>query len=349
MSAEDTAYESDVSVRRMSRKLVVAGLFVVLTLVLLYFVLPHIAGLEDTYDRMRDGDVVWLAVAAAFELGSFFGYMILFRSVFGEHVPQIGWRESYLITMAGVAATRMLAAAGAGGIALTAWALRRAGMERRQVGSTMTTFLVLLYVVFMGSVLIAGILLRVGIFAGDDPVALTILPAALAGVVIMVCASAVLIPRDLEERFADRPGWWPQSVLMRVGAVGVIVADGVAGAIRQLRRAQPGIVGALLWWGLDILTLWACFHAFGHSPPGAVIVLSYFVGMVANVLPIPGGVGGTEGGMVACFAGFGVDAGLALVAVLAYSAFAYWLPTIPGFLAYLRLTRVVKTWSPSEN
>ena len=40
---------------------------------------------------------------------------------------------------------------------------------------------------------------------------------------------------------------------------------------------------------LDIAVLWACFHAFGHAPPQAVIVMCYFLGMLGNALPLPGG------------------------------------------------------------
>ena len=72
------------------------------------------------------------------------------------------------------------------------------------------------------------------------------------------------------------------------------------------------------------------FHAFGDAPPLAVIVMGFFVGMLGNLLPLPGGIGGVDGGMIGAFAAFGVDSGLAIVAVLVYRAFAFWLPTIPG-------------------
>ena len=90
--------------------------------------------------------------------------------------------------------------------------------------------------------------------------------------------------------------------------------------------------------------LWACFHAFGGSPPKGVIVMAYFVGMLANTLPLPGGIGGVDGGMIGAFAAFGVDAELSVVAVLAYRAFAFWLPTLPGAVAYLQLRRTVQRW-----
>jgi uncharacterized membrane protein YbhN (UPF0104 family) len=49
--------------------------------------------------------------------------------------------------------------------------------------------------------------------------------------------------------------------------------------------------------------------------------------------------------MIAAFAAFGIDAGLALVAVLVYRAFAFWLPTIPGAIAYFQLRRTVERWT----
>jgi len=111
-----------------------------------------------------------------------------------------------------------------------------------------------------------------------------------------------------------------------------------------VRAREPGVLGALAWWGFDIATLWAAFHAFGSPPALTVIVMSYYVGMIANLLPIPGGVGGVDGGMIGALIAFGVDGGLAVVAVLAYRGFSFWLPTIPGAVAYLQLRRTVARW-----
>ena len=111
-----------------------------------------------------------------------------------------------------------------------------------------------------------------------------------------------------------------------------------------MRARDPYLLGAVAWWGFDIAVLWACFHAFGASPPKGVIVMSYFVGMLANTLPLPGGIGGVDGGMIGAFTAFGVDVELSVVAVLAYRAFAFWLPTLPGAVAYLQLRRTVHRW-----
>ncbi len=141
----------------MTRRAVIAFVvFVAIAVGFLYFVLPKLAGLNDTWDEIKDGDPKWIVAALCFELLSFGGYVLLFRVVFTRGESRIGWRASYEITMAGVAATRLFATAGAGGVALTAWALRRSGMPRDVVATRMIAFLVLLYSVFMSSILICG-------------------------------------------------------------------------------------------------------------------------------------------------------------------------------------------------
>jgi uncharacterized protein (TIRG00374 family) len=106
------------------------------------------------------------------------------------------------------------------------------------------------------------------------------------------------------------------------------------------------VAGAAVWWAFDLATLWACLHAFGDPPALAPLVMAYFVGMLGNLLPVPGGVGGVDGAMIGALVAFGVATGLAIVAVLTYRGFALWLPTLAGIPAYTALTREMRRWSP---
>jgi uncharacterized protein (TIRG00374 family) len=327
------------------RSIVVFALFVVSAIAFLYFVLPKLAGLGKTWDRVRDGEHGWIAAAVVFEALAFACYVTLFRTVFVRGSSRIDWRESVQINLSALAATRLFNAAGAGGIALTAWALRRSGMERRTVACRMVAFLVLLYAVYMGALVIDGLFLRIGLFAGPAPFAVTIVPAIFAGIVILIVLALSLLPEDFERLArsafeSPRLSKWAR----RLASVPATIATGTRTAIGLLRAGNVGVLGAVGWWGFDIAVLWACFHAFGDAPPQAVIVMGYFVGMLGNVLPLPGGVGGVDGGMIAAFIAFDVDSGLAVVAVLVYRGIAFWLPTIPGVIAYLRLRKTVHRW-----
>jgi len=328
------------------RSAITLVLFVLSAVAFLYFVLPKLSGLGATAHRIERGDTWWIAIGVFLELLSFAGYVVLFRSVFVRGPTLIGWRESYQVTMAGLAATRLFAAAGAGGVALTAWALRRSGMEARLVACRMVAFMVLLYVIYAGSLLLDGVGLGTGLFPGGGSFAITIVPAIVAAILFGVAGAMALLPGDIErrlERWAAGSGRLAHWVARAV-TVPALAASGVRTAIDLIRSRDPGVLGAPAWWGFDVCVLWACFHAFGSPPAFTVILMSYFVGMLGNLLPLPGGLGGVEGGMIGAFAAFGVDFNLALLSVLSYRAISFWLPTLPGAIAYFQLRRTVARW-----
>jgi uncharacterized membrane protein YbhN (UPF0104 family) len=336
---------------RVTRQRAIAfALFVVSVAAFLYFVLPQISGVGGTVRRIGKGDTWWIVLALLLEVCSFVGYVVLFRAVFRSERVRIGWRESYLITMAGLAATRLFAAAGAGGVALTAWALRRSGMRPRLVACEMVAFMALLYVIYAVVVLLDGFGMGTGVLPGGGPAAITILPAIVATVLLAVGGAAALLPGDLERRLgrwgsgSGRLAPW----IARAASAPALAAMGVRSAMGLMRRREPGLLGAPAWWGFDVAVLWACFHAFGAAPPFTVILMAYFVGMLGNLLPLPGGLGGVEGGMIGAFAAFGVEFNLAVLAVLTYRGIAFWLPTLPGALAYLQLRRTVARWREEE-
>jgi uncharacterized protein (TIRG00374 family) len=70
--------------------------------------------------------------------------------------------------------------------------------------------------------------------------------------------------------------------------------------------------------------------------------------MLANTLPLPGGVGGVDGGMIGAYVAFGVDPAAAILAVLAYRFVAFWLPIAPGALAFGSLRRTVARWEAED-
>jgi uncharacterized protein (TIRG00374 family) len=325
---------------------VLFGLFVVSAIAFLYFVLPQLGDVKDTWGKLDQGDPIWLAVAFGLQLLATASYIAVFQ---GVHVPPgypIRFRESYQITMAGLAATRLFAAGGAGGVALTAWALRRSGMPRREVAERMIAFLVLTYAVYMLALIVCGFGLRYGLFPGEAPYGVTMVPAYIALIAIAIFLAITFLPADLSRRLS---GWRPPD--SRAGRILRFLASGperLGGgtrfALHLVRHPDWALLGTLGWWGFNIGVLWASCKAFGHAPPIAVVIQAYFVGLLANLLPLPGGIGGVDGGMIGALIAFDVDPGVAVVAVLVYRGFAFWLPTLPGAIAYLQLRRTVARW-----
>jgi len=322
-------------------------LFVISAAAFLYLVLPQISGdVEKTREKFGDGNRLWLGAALVFTVLSFGGYMAMFRGIFIGDGTRIDWRASYEITMAGLAATRLLAAGGAGGIALTAWALRRAGMPKRKVADKTLAFLILTYAIYMIALVVVGFGIYFGLLPGPAKFAVTVLPAIFGLAVIVIALALSRVPPDLQRRlegFAQRGGRMAR-LAQRLANAPAAFSAGLREAICHVRKRDPALLGALAYWGFNIAVLWACFNAFGEPPPWPVIIQAYFVGFLGNLLPLPGGIGGVDGGMIGALLAFGVDAPLAVPAVLSYRLFAFWLPTIPGAIAYFQLRRTVTRW-----
>jgi uncharacterized membrane protein YbhN (UPF0104 family) len=334
----------------ISRKMLALGVLFVLSVVAFFiFVLPQINGLEDTWTRIEDGDPWWLGAAAAFVIASFGGYVIQFVGVFGPGSPRelTAW-EAYQVTMAALAATRLFAAAGAGGLALQAWAMRRSGMSRKMVADRTITFIAVQYWMYAAALIVFGFGLRLGIFSGEAPFGVTVVPAIFGVVALTLGGLIALTPVDLQRRLQ---AWHEQGkggrlsrAFGKFASVPATASAGIRGAIAHTRHPDRALAGAAAYWATQIGVLWASFHAFGAPPPLAVLVMIYFVGMLGNLLPLPGGVGGVDGGMIGACLAFGVPSSLALVSVLTYRAFAFWLPTVPGIIAYFQLRRTVSRW-----
>ncbi|HEV2075583.1 MAG TPA: lysylphosphatidylglycerol synthase transmembrane domain-containing protein, partial [Thermoleophilaceae bacterium] len=235
----------------------------------------------------------------------------------------------------------------------TYWALRRAGMPRRRAACRMVAFLALLYTIYLAALVLFGLLLRTDVLPGADPLGGTVIPAVIAGAVLVAIGLLAFIPRDVERRLRRLSGGgrsrWLANLAARLASGPATVATGIRTAIDFLRHPRRGalaLAGAVGWWASNIATLWAAFEAFGGDVAFAVLVQGFFVGMAANLIPSPaGGVGAVDAGMIAAFLLFGVPTEIVFPAVLAYRVMAFWLPIPPGIVAYLQLRRTVAEWA----
>lgn len=336
------------------RQLLAAAVLLVLVAAVLVVVLPQVADMADVLRRARQADLSWLAILLGFQMASLSAYVVLFHAVFKHTDTPLDWRDSFRVPIAGLAAGRLLPGAGAAG--LVAWELHRAGLRSRAVAQQMLAFFVLLDGVYLLAFVVLGFGLAAGVIEGPAPWALTVVPALVAATLLGAVLSFLLVhpveeetpPASSEEstgtpaagETASPPTMGRLSRLMhRAGTALAAAADGVRTAADLTRHSRIALLGALAWWSFDIAAVASSFSAFGEVPPVAIVVMAYLVGQVAAALPLPGGIGGVEGGMIGAFVAFGVEGSLAVVAVLIYRTVAYWLPVVPGVVSYLQLRR----------
>jgi uncharacterized membrane protein YbhN (UPF0104 family) len=304
-------------------------------LALLIIVGPGLGGLRS---RLKDASAGWLLAGAALELLSTLSYVVVFRAVF---CPRMGWRLSYQIGMSEQGANALLPAGGAGGLALGAWALSRGGMSADHIGRRTVAFFLLTSLANVGTLIALSALVAAGILSGDSNLALTYAFGAAGLVAVAVTLAVPVLSGGLPPR-ASLP---PDASRLRLAAhhIRSAIGDGVRDAIVLLRQRSLGVLaGSLGYMAFDIAVLVACFHAFGRSPPLTVVMLAYLIGQLGGLLPLPGGIGGTEGGLIGTFALYHAPLAATTVAVLAYRTLALWIPALLGSVAFVRLRTALR-------
>lgn len=332
-----------------TRRIVQTVVLVFLLLGGIYFLFPKLVGLGDALSRLDDADPLWIGIAIAFNVAAYATYIALFKAVVGGDALRLSWKETYEINMAGVAATLLFSAGGAGGVALTYWSLRKAGMARRDVGRRMIAFVSLHYVFYPIALIIFGILLRTGVMNGKGSVELTIVPAAVAGLLLILGVLVTLIPADAEQRLARYAhSERSQHFLQSAGKVPATLGEGFRFALGLFAHPSRGglaVLGAAGFWAFSIGVLWASFHAFGVHVPLAVVVQGFFLGMVANLFPLaPAGVGAVDAGMIGAFVLFGFPSETVFPAILIFRLVSFWMPIPPGIFAFFQLRHTVHQW-----
>jgi uncharacterized protein (TIRG00374 family) len=332
-----------------TKRLLQTGIVVVLLLVGIYFLFPKLVGVGDGISKLDDADPVWLGIAVVFSIASYATYIALFKAVVGGDTLKLSWGETYEINMAGVAATLLFSAGGAGGVALTYWALRKAGMNRRDVARRMIAFVSLHYAFYPFALIVFGLLLRTGVLHGSNSVELTIIPAAVAGILLVIGALVTLIPEDVEGKLMPHVrGEHMRSFVEWASRVPETAGDGFRFALSLFTHPRKGglaVLGAAGYWAFSIGVLWASFHSLGIQVPFAVVVQGFFLGMVANLFPLaPAGVGAVDAGMIGAFVLFGLPEETVFPAILIFRLVSFWMPIPPGVVAFFQLRKTVQRW-----
>ena len=320
--------------RRFRRRLLEL-LTVVVAVAALLIVGPSLGSLRS---RLSHASGSWLALGVVLELGSCLSYVVLFKAVF---CPRMGWRLSYQIGMAEQAGNSLLPASGAGGLALGVWALRHGGMSAEHIGRRTAAFYFLTSLANVGATILFAVLFAAGALGHDSNVPLTYaFGAAAATATAIVLVLPVILARRGTQSAAQAPsGRLANGLRFLRTSVGLGIRDAIT-----LLRHNPGrvLAGSLGTTAFDVAVLWVAFKAFGPPPLLGVVVLGYLIGMLGGNIPIPGGIGGLDGGLIAVFALYHVPLASAAAAVLIYHMISLWLPALLGSVAFVQLRNTLR-------
>jgi uncharacterized membrane protein YbhN (UPF0104 family) len=282
--------------------------------------------------RASRANFAWLGLALALELASCLGYvatvrLVLFRAP-ARMVRRLAWAE--------MAFGAVVPVGGAGGLAVGAWAMRSWGIPWYRIANRSAVIFLLTTAVNTTVLGVAAVGLLAGLGNPQTNLIYGVVPAVVA---FGALAFFVALPRVLGQPEESAEQGRVVAALSRAASW---VRDTETVAFTPNWRLL-GTVGYLV---LDIAVLWACLRALGVTAPIVAIVLGYQIGYLANLIPIPGGIGVLEGGLLGALLLYGLPAAPTVAAVVLYHAIALWVPTLGGTAGFVRLRGALATYRP---
>jgi uncharacterized membrane protein YbhN (UPF0104 family) len=305
----------------LARSLTVAGRIAALVSLVL-----EVPGLHAVANEISHLSVGWLTLAGALELASCVSFVVVFRHFFtgvpARQARELAWTE--------MGSGALLPGGGVGSLAVGGWLLHLAGMPTRKIVRSSSGLFFLTSAVNVAALLGGGVLLASGLSAGRHDLVRAGLPIIAGSIAIGAALATVRLRQRHPPRFSGS-SWAAQLV------------SGIGAAEQALRHPSWRLLGAIGYLGFDIAVLWATLSAVGFGPPVGVLMLGYIIGYIANLIPVPGGVGVLEGGLAGTLVLYGAPATEATAGVLVYHAIAFWIPSVGGLLGYRRLRRTLAT------
>ena len=282
-----------------------------------HLLLPQVGDLRQTLAALQGARWTWLAVGLVLSAAS---YLAAAVAQLGAVDPPLALGRTTLVQVASSFANR-LTPASLGGIGLNVRYLQRAGTDRPAAVAAVAVNTAAGALLHVLGLLVAAFL------AGHTELHTAQIPR---GWPVLVALAAVLATGGL--------ALWSPLGRRRLVVPALRAGRELAGVLRRPGKAAQllgGSAGVTLTYALALA---CCLAAFGAHLPLVSTVAVYLAGAaVASVSPTPGGLGAMEAALVAGLTAVGAPTGPAVAGVLAFRLLTFWLPILPGWLAYRAL------------
>jgi uncharacterized membrane protein YbhN (UPF0104 family) len=279
--------------------------------------------LRGVIKRATHANLLWIAVGVGLELVSCLGYVAVVRLVLyrgpPKEVRQLAWAE--------MAFGAVVPAGGAGGLAVGAWALRAWGVSWTRIANRSLVIFLLTSAVNALVLVLAGLGVTFGIGKHHVPLSYGLIATVVPAVLMLMFASVRWLPAPKGSG--------------RIATARLRAAEWIRDTEEIAFHWNWRLLGAISYLLADIAVLWLCIRALGFSAPIFPLIVGYQIGYLANLVPIPGGVGALEGGLVGALLLLGLPTEPTAAAVILYHAIALWVPTAWGTVEFARLRRTL--------
>ena len=272
-------------------------------------------------DLVRQADPSWVIVASLFSLLTYVAATMNMIGVVPERLS--AWR-TFQTQWAASFAT-LVAPPTLGSVAINVRFLTRQGLPPAMAGASIAVVQTMAFVSHIGLLLIMAIVAGTSSDLAFRPSQNVIV---IVFVVVLAIALLISIP-SIRERVGNRI----QPILSQVVPRFTSLAN-------QPLKLSSGIFGVLLMNVAYIGALYAAVRAFSPNISIAAVAVVYLAGsVIGQAAPTPGGLGAVEAALAAGLTTAGVDPAVAVSATLLFRFWTFWLPTIPGWLAFNNLQK----------
>jgi uncharacterized membrane protein YbhN (UPF0104 family) len=305
-----------------------------------YLVLRLIPTLNDALRTLRSVSWEWVIGAILLEILSETGFVTSWRKIVDPdrllERDGRGERMDQRVAWAQLGGGLLVPGGSYGGMGVGGWILHRFGMPTKAIAERQFNLSFLNTAVDALALVVFGLGLAAGLFASEDNLLLTLLPAGLAagGIAVALVIAGRAGARSEEERAKQG----------KVARFISTLADAVNDT-KQLMLHRSGltaVLGSLAYLGFDLSILWlALLAVHAHPAPGfAVVAMAYVIGALGGSLPLPASAG-TVGGIAGMLIVYGVHHSPAVAAVLLHQAIGLLVPLAGGSISYTVIRRKI--------
>jgi uncharacterized membrane protein YbhN (UPF0104 family) len=214
-------------------------------------------------------------------------------------------------------------------------------MSTEHIARRSVAFFFLTSMANVGGVIVFALLFALGVLPHDRDPALTYVFGALATLATVIVVG--LVPLLARKRPKQRPQGGAGKVRAGFDWVRYSLGQGVRDGLVLLRhRTIPVLLGSVGVVAFDLAVLGVAFKAFGYTPAFGVLVMGYLIGQLGGNIPIPGGIGGIDAGLIGTFALYHQPLAVTTAAVLVYHVISLWVPALLGSVAFVQLRRTLQ-------
>jgi uncharacterized membrane protein YbhN (UPF0104 family) len=307
------------------RKLIRGGLALAVLVAVVIGVVGLLPGLSGVRSAIGSASPGWVLVAAGIQMVGVAGAIVFVQLVFSGEPHRLTWK------MGGAMQAANAVLPTGGGTLVSYWTLSSVGWRAEPFAERTAVMIIASAAPNLLAIIVVGLGMGLGLFAGPDDWWLTFLPAAIA---VLIAAGAIWAAGWGHRLAARTKRRW-----LREGVH--VVATGVTGTVEVLRRWNWRLLGTwvdLLGW---IGALWAALYAVGEHLPFAVVAMGYLIGQIAQVIPIPGGIGAIDAGVTGALVLYGADASKAAAGELIAHAIAVLVPILVGGVGLVLLPSAI--------